>query len=156
MRICIRSVVVVLLLASVALWAADRQVGTWKLNTAKSKYTVAHPAPKSVTVTITESDGGLTIDAVGVDDKGNPIKVHWSAKFDGKDYPATGAPDGSDTVSLKRIDVDTIETTNKKGGQVVTTIRSTVSKDGKTRTSTWSGKDSKGAAETWTAFYDKQ
>jgi len=35
---------------------------------------------------------------------------------------------------VKRIDANTIETTVKKGGQVVMTVTSKVSKDGKTRT----------------------
>ncbi len=155
MRICLRSLIVVLLLASVAVWAADRQAGTWKLNSAKSKGTADHPVAKSLTVTITDQEGGIVLDAVGEDGKGNPIKVHYSAKFDGKDYPVTGAPD-YDTVSLKRVDADTMESNNKKSGQVVSTIRSVVSKDGKTRTSTWSGKDSKGSPETWAAVFDKQ
>src|SRR5262245_5359358 len=155
MRMYLRSVFAFLLLASVALWAADRQAGTWKLNPANSKGTADHPVAKSLTVTITDQEGGIVLDAVGEDGKGNPIKVHYSAKFDGKDYPVTGAPD-YDTVSLKRIDADTMDSTNKKDGKTVTTIHSVVSKDGKTRTSTWSGKDSKGNPETWTAVFDKQ
>jgi len=49
-----------------------------------------------------------------------------------------------------------MDSTNKKNGQVVSTIRSVVSKDGKTRTSTWSGKDAKGTSETWISAFDKQ
>lgn len=149
------SVFLFLLLVSVALWAADHQVGTWKLNPAKSKGTADHPVAKNVTVTIKDQDGGIVLDAEGEDAKGSPIKVHYSAKFDGKDYPVTGAAD-YDTVSLKRIDADTVDSTNKKDGKTVTTIHSVVSKDGKTRTSTWSGKDSKGNPETWTSVFDKQ
>lgn len=156
MRIGRKSLLAILLLASAALWGADSNEGTWKLNPAKSKYTTDHPAPKSLTVTFKEQPDGLVLDAVGVDAKGGPIKIHWAAKFDGKDYPSTGGADGADTVSLKRLDGDTIETTNKKNGQVITTVRSVVSKDGKMRTSTWSGKDSKGTPETWTVVFDKQ
>jgi hypothetical protein len=156
MRIYSRSIFVFLLLISVAVWAADHQAGTWKLNPAKSKGTADRPVNKSLTVTIKDQDGGIVLDAVGEDAKGSPIKVHYSAKFDGKDYPSTGSADGSDTVSLKQIDADTMDSTNKKNGQVTTTIHSVVSKDGKTRTSTWSGKDSKGNPETWTAVFDKQ
>jgi hypothetical protein len=159
-RICMRigrkGFLTILLLASVALWGADSNVGTWKLNAAKSKYTTDHPAPQSLTVTFKEQPDGLVLDAVGVDAKGEPIKIHWAAKFDGKDYPSTGAAGGADTVSLKRLDANTIETANKNNGQVVTTVRSVVSADGKTRTSTWSGKDSKGKSETWTVVFDKQ
>jgi hypothetical protein len=155
MRTQVRNVLVVLLLATVALWGADRQAGTWKVNLAQSKYTADHPAPKSITLVIEEQPGGMVLDAKGEDAKG-PTQVHWSAKFDGKDYPVTGAADGSNTVSVKRIDDNTIETTNKKNGQVTTRVRSVVSADGKTRTSTWTGPDSKGQQETWTVVFDKQ
>jgi len=156
MRTQVRTVLVVLLLAGVALWGADRNAGTWKMNPAKSKYTTDHPAPKSLIVTIEEQPGGMVLDAKGEDASGGPLHVHYSAKFDGKDYPATGAGDGSNTVSVKRIDANTVETTNKKNGQVTTRIRSVVSEDGKTRTSTWTGPDSKGQQETWTVVFDKQ
>jgi hypothetical protein len=156
MRIGKTSLLAVLLLASVALWGADPNVGTWKLNQTKSKYTTDHPAPKNLTLTFKEQPDGLILDAVGVDAKGDPIKVHWAAKFDGKDNPSTGGTDGADTVSLKHVDADTMETTNKKNGQVITQVRSVVSKDSKTRTSTWSGKDSKGNPETWTVVFDRQ
>jgi hypothetical protein len=156
MRIGKRIVLVAMLLASVALWGSSPQDGTWKLNVAKSKGTADHPVPKSVTVTIQEQAGGMTLDVVGEDAKGNPLKVHWTAKFDGKDYPSTGPGEGSTTVSVTQPDPNTIEATNKTNGQVMTTVHSVVSKDGKTRTSTWSGKDSKGNPETWISVYDKQ
>lgn len=156
MRIGRKSLLAVLLLASTAIWGADPNAGTWKLNPAKSKYTTDHPAPKNLTVTIQEQPDGMVLDAVGEDAKGNPIKVHWSAKFDGKDYPSTGAADSSDTVSVKRADANTLDITNKKNGQVTTTIHSVVAKDGKSRTSVWSGKDSKGNPETWTQVLEKQ
>jgi hypothetical protein len=145
-----------MLLASVALWGASPQAGTWKLNVAQSKGTADHPVPKNITVTIQDQAGGMILDAVGEDANGKPIKVHWRAMFDGKGYPSTGAADGSDTVSVKQPDSNTVDVTNKKNGQVTTTVHSVVSKDGKTRTSTWSGKDSKGNPETWTSVYDKQ
>ena len=156
MRIGKRIVFVVMLAASLALWGASPEAGTWKLNPAKSKGTADHPVAKNVTVTITDEAGGMTLDAVGETANGKPIKVHWSAKFDGKDYPSTGAADGSDTVSVKQPDPNTVDVTNKKNGQVTTTVQSVVSKDGKTRTSTWHGKDSKGNPETWTSVFDKQ
>jgi hypothetical protein len=143
-------------MSAVALWGADRQAGTWKVNVAKSKYTTDHPAPKSLTVVIGDQPGGIVLDAKGEDAKGGPIHVQWNAKFDGKDYPVTGSADGSDTVSVKRIDDNTMETTNKKNGQVISRVRSVVSADGKTRTSTWTGSDAKGQQETWTVAFDKQ
>jgi hypothetical protein len=51
----------------------------------------------------------------------------YEAQFDGKDYPA-GVPGRS--VSLKLIDENTIEQTEKQHGKIVRTARMTVSKDG--------------------------
>jgi hypothetical protein len=151
-----RSILFVLLLMFAALSAAGQQAGTWKLNVAKSTFTADHPAPKSLLLTITEQGGGLVLDVVGEAANGDPIRAHFDAKFDGRDYPVSGGPSGGNTVSLKRIDANTMETVTKKDGQVVTTVRSVVSPDGKTRTSTWSAKDSKGDPETWTHVFDRQ
>lgn len=155
MRTRLRNAILILLVTSVGLWAADRQMGTWKLNLEKSKYTADHPAPKSVTLNIQEQEGGLKVNVDGEDAQGNPIHISFTAKYDGKDYPMTGSAT-TDTIALKRIDANTIETTSKKNGEVVTTVRSVVSRDGKTRTSTWKGKNAKGEPETWVAVYDKQ
>ena len=155
MRVTLRKVIFALLVAPLALWAADRQGGSWKMNLEKSKYTADHPAPKSVTLNIQDQERGLKVNVEGEDAQGNPIHVEYSAKYDGKNYPQTGSPT-ADTVALTRIDADTIEVLNKKNGEIVTTVRSVVSKDGKTRTSTWTGKNAKGIPETWIAVYDRQ
>jgi hypothetical protein len=49
-----------------------------------------------------------------------------------------------------------VESTIKAGGQVVMTGRSTVSKDGKTRTSVFKGKDAQGRDVNNVVVYDKQ
>lgn len=54
----------------------------------------------------------------------------FDARFDGKDYPLIGDPAHS-TVSLKRIDENTIEETDKQGGKVIRVTRMMVSRDGK-------------------------
>jgi len=53
---------------------------------------------------------------------------HYEAKFDGRDYPDQGTTE-TDTVSLRRIDTDTIEETDKLKGRVVSVNRLTVSAD---------------------------
>jgi hypothetical protein len=146
--------VLVALVLSVTPAAADQHSGTWKMNPAKSKYS-SGPAAKSVNLKIESDEKGIKIDAEGVGGDGNPTHVEYDAKFDGKDYPATGLPYG-DTVSVKRIDANTIQATIKKGGQAVMTITSKVSADGKTRTSTFKGKDEQGRAVNNTVVYDKQ
>ena len=69
--------------------------------------------------------------------------------------PITGVPNG-DTIAVQRIDANTYESTVKKAGQVTMTVRSTVSKDGKTRTSTFKGKDAQGREVNNVVVYDKQ
>jgi hypothetical protein len=155
MRVHFRKLIFAVLVAPMALWAADRQAGTWKMNLEKSKYTADHPAPKSIRLNIQDQEGGLKVNVDGEDAQGKPIHIEYSAKYDGKDYPQTGSP-AADTVAVRRVDADAIEVTNKKGGEMVTMVRSVVSKDGKTRTSTWTGKDAKGVPETWIVVFDKQ
>jgi len=55
----------------------------------------------------------------------------YDAKFDGKDYPYKGDP-GTSRVSLKKIDANTIEETDKRNSKVIGVSRMTVSADGKT------------------------
>ena len=142
-----------LVLGSIA-HAADNQVGTWKLNVAKSKYSPG-PAPKDQTLTIESQADGLKFTIHGTDAEGKTVHVELRPKYDGKDYPMTGNPD-VDMLSMKKIDDNTIETVNKKGSKFMYTVRSVVSKDGKTRTSTYKGTNAKGQKMNNTLVYDKQ
>jgi hypothetical protein len=144
----------VALALSVTPAAADQHSGTWKMNPAKSKYSPG-PAAKNLTLKVDSDAKSVKIDSEGIDGEGNPTHVEYDAKFDGKDYPVTGLPYG-DTVSVKRIDANTIQATIKKGDQAVMTVTSKVSTDGKTRTSTFKGKDAQGRAVNNVIVYDKQ
>ena len=134
--------------------AADPQSGTWKLNTAKSSYSPG-PVPKSLTLTVKADEKSLTIHSEGVDGEGKPTKVDFTANFDGKDYPATGIAAG-DMVSVERVDANTIRVQMKKDGKTLMTVTSVVSKDGKTRTSTFVGKNNEGHDVKNVAVYDRQ
>jgi hypothetical protein len=138
----------------VATAGADQLSGTWSMNAEKSKYSPG-PPPKSVTVVVESDENNYKIGATGTDGDGKPIHVQYSAKFDGKDYPATGVAN-ADSVSVRRIDANTVETVQKKDGKVMMTITSTVSKDGKTRTSTWRGKNAEGKDVHNVVVFDKQ
>lgn len=135
--------------------ADDPFVGTWKLNHAKSKYSPG-PPPKSQTYKY-ESSGanGVKFTAEGVDARGNPIHIEYTANFDGKDYPVIGNPN-SDALFLKRMDAYTVEGANKKAGKVIRTFRRAVSKDGKTLTVTEKGTDVNGQVSNNVVVYDKQ
>jgi hypothetical protein len=142
------------LMLTVTTAVADQLSGTWKMNPEKSKYSPG-PAPKNLTVMVESDENNYKLEATGTDGDGKPTHVQYSAKFDGKDYPATGIPN-ADAVSLKRIDASTIETLQKKDGKVVMTVTTKVSKDGKTRTSTWHGKNAEGQDVHNVVVFDKQ
>jgi hypothetical protein len=64
------------------------------------------------------------------------FQEHWNgegydAKFDGKEYPMNGDP-GKTTVVLKKLNDQTVEELDHRGGKLVDRIRMTASKDGKT------------------------
>ena len=140
-------------LAGTACFAADPQMGTWKLNEAKSKITPG--TTKFNTVTFKSTFGNTKVTADGTDASGKPIHVEWSGKFDGKDYAVTGDPSGN-TRSYRKVDDRTLEVTVKKNGKVIVTARTIVSSDGKSRTATVSGTTPKGKKFKNVAVYDKQ
>jgi hypothetical protein len=111
----------------------DPRDGTWELNLAKSKF--AGRAPKSDTRTFNVVGDEVTYTAKGVNADGKPTVRQWTARFDGEDVPFVGSP-LYDSISIKRIDASTSESILKKEGKTVSRIRSVVSADGKTMTST--------------------
>ena len=133
---------------------ADEHSGTWKMNPAKSNYSPG-PAPKSITVKIVSDADNMKLTSDGIDAAGKPTHVEYTAKYDGKDYPITGIPN-ADTIALERLDASTIRSTTKKGDQVVMTVTSVISKDGKTRTATFKGKNAEGLDVNNVVVYDKQ
>jgi hypothetical protein len=147
--------ILVVFALSLAAAGADVQSGTWKMNPSKSKYNPG-PAPRSLTVRIESDENGFKLDSQGVDANGQPFHTHFEAKFDGKDNPAPGLPNGADTVSVKRLNDYTIQSSQKKGGELLVTVTVVVSKDGKTRTSTYEGKDAQGHAVHQVVVYDRE
>ena len=151
-----RTIVLTLALCFVAAavcFASDVQVGTWKLNEAKSKLAPGLPKNSTVVYEATGDDVKVTVD--GTDKDGKPAHNEWKGEVDGKDYPVTGDPN-SDTRSLKKIDDHTLQLTAKKGEKVTITGQIAVSADGKTRTVTTSGTDATGKKISSTAVYVKQ
>jgi hypothetical protein len=134
-------------------FAADPQMGTWKLNEAKSKITPG--TMKNTHVVYSSMLGQVKIKSDGMDPSGKPIHVEWSGKFDGKDYPVSGDPN-SDTRSYTKVNERTLTTANKKNGKVMVTGQIVVSADGKSRTVTLNGTTPKGKKFKNVAVYDKQ
>jgi hypothetical protein len=143
----------VLLVGITVCFASNPNLGTWKLNEAKSKLAPGYPKNTKVVYEAAGDNIKATVD--GVDGQGKPTHNDWTGKFDGKDYPVTGDPN-SDTRSIKQIDDRTLELTVKKGGKVTMSGRVVLSTDGKSRTLTLSGTDPAGKKVTSISVYDKQ
>jgi len=152
----VRAIVLMLMLCVVGVvvsFAADNpNMGTWKLNEAKSKFAPGSPMN---TMVVYEAAGDMVKVTTDGTSSGAPIHTEWTGKFDGKAYPVTG--DSSvDTRAYKKVNDRTLDLTNKKGDKVTTTGRIVVSADGKSRTVTTTRTDSDGKKSTSTAVYDKQ
>lgn len=129
------------------------QMGTWKLNEARSKFVPG--AAKNNTVVYEAAGDNVKVTVDGTDREGKPTHNEWTGKFDGKDYPVNGDPD-ADMRSYKSVNAHTLALTNKKRGKVTLTGLIVVSADGKTRTVTTTATDSQGKRIKNTAVYDKQ
>lgn len=141
-------------LTGAAFASTDPQVGTWKLNVAKSKFSPG-PVPTAAT-TMIEAVGAGTKVVVDQTLADGALR-HWefTTNYDGKDSPVTGSPD-TDMVARKLVDPNTVETITKKDGKVMTTQLSVVSKDGLTRTVTTKGVNAKGEKMNNVSVYEKQ
>jgi hypothetical protein len=139
--------------------SAEPWLGTWTLNLTKSTYRPG-PPPKSSTSTIEPWQGDVKVTVDTVPAQGPPIHLENSAKFDAKDYPVLGAPPSGTPAASNATRAytrthDHVEYVTKVDGDVSTTTKWTVSRDGKTLTVTITGKDALGQAIKNTQVYDK-
>ena len=146
------AVILALISSGLAMAQDDPFVGTWKLNVAKSHYDPG-PPPKSQTRTW-ESSGKVTVE--GIDAMGKPKNSEFTFKTDGKDYPASGATNGADSVAGKIIDGNTVQATFKMSGKPIEAATYTVSKNGKVLTIASKGTNESGQSFKNFQVYDKQ
>jgi hypothetical protein len=145
--------VLVLLLLSASLMAVDDPFsGTWKFNPAKGHRNP--PLPKSEVAHVEADANTFKFSIEGVDDKDQPFKSSYEAKYDGKEYPISGNP-GSEVVSLKRVSEHEIKFTTKKAGKVTSKLDVVVSKNGQSTTVN-SINYSEGKLVKESSVYDKQ
>jgi hypothetical protein len=75
-------------IAAVAVaFASEANMGTWRLNEAKSKFPAG--VGKNNTVMYEAAGDSIKVTVDGVDGKGSPTQNEWTEKIHGKDYPAT-------------------------------------------------------------------
>jgi hypothetical protein len=133
---------------------------TWKFNAAKSKYDPSSLALKSNTITYIIV--GDTIQAItdGLDARGRATHTEYTARFDGRTYPGKFLLGGKsnpdqDGVMWTKIDNNTYETTTMLKGKPLVTSRIVVAPDGKSRTTTQTGKNAQGQTINNTVVYDR-
>ena len=147
------TLVVLFAAVTVCFAAEDVNMGTWKLNEAKSK--ISPGTPKNTTVVYAAAGDSVKVTVDGVAANGKPAHTEWTGKFDGKDYAITGDP-VSDMRAYKPVNDHTLALTEKKGSKITNTGRVVVSAEGKTRTVTVNGTDANGNKTSVTFVYDKQ
>jgi hypothetical protein len=153
--------VAALALSATIVRGADTFAGTWILNPAKSKFSPG-PGPKSNTQKIESVADGMKVVTDGVNAEGKKTHNEYTVKFDGQDSPehpmvdGKPNPNGADMISVKKVDDFTYEATTKQKGKVLTVTRNVISKDGKTRTATATGKNAQGQTVSNTVVWEKQ
>lgn len=143
--------------------AQDANIGTWKLNEAKSHF--GKGATKNHTVVYEKAGADIKVIVDGNTADGSATHNEWTGKFDGKYYAVTGDPN-SDARMYSKINNRTLSITGKKDARVTLTGTIMVSRNGKVRTvvTNINGRDNfnitgRKAKDRWVtskAVYDKQ
>jgi len=128
--------------------SGNSELGTWKMDPAKSKTN-----NKAVTNTI-ETVGDsvkVTVDVIRADSESH---YSYTVKFDGQFVKIDGVAASGEEVSATRIDANTVRYAFKRAGKPAGTQTIVVSADGKTRTQTMG--DASGKPNGTVQVYDKQ
>jgi hypothetical protein len=143
--------------SATAAFGADDSLGTWKLNTAKSKYSPGPLPVKSVTSVREAAGDGVKVTNTGERADGSAINATYTAKFDGSPATVSGQGAPYDTVSLKQVHAkkftyEAKNTANKYHvhGEIE------ISHDGKTMTFKSKGTDAEGKPISVELVYEKQ
>src|SRR5262249_54084710 len=104
--------------------AADPFVGTWKLDSRKSKFTLGDPSFIVATMQIESTGNGLKSTASAANGEGLASDFTFNCSLDGTPckviaaLPMRGST-AVDTISLKRVNDHTITATGMKNGKLV-------------------------------------
>ena len=129
-----RSIIVLFFVCLLALTisvAQNANLGTWKLNEAKSEIPAGMGKNTAVVYSAAGSDIKVTTD--GVDAAGQPSHTEWTGKFDAKPYPVTGDPNVTYR-AYKAKGERLLLLANMKGDTTVSNGKIQLAKDGKSRT----------------------
>jgi hypothetical protein len=155
----------VLLLAilgwSSTLWAADPLVGTWKLNTAKSRFSPAilgNQAPfREAIMTIREVDGQIEILYKGTRTDGSSVLQQSTVPREGGVLKyQRGGPGDRVIVIFTRFDAHNGCFTRLQNSKQVYVNVTFISRDGKTQQDNYKGTDARGKPFEQIVIYERQ
>lgn len=131
----------------------DPLIGSWVMDSTKSTF-MPGPVPDERIMTFEAIPNGFKNSMKTTGAFGNVDDVVYEAKYDGKDYPASPLTP-LDTVSLKRINANTVERIGKAQGKEVETTMFKLSSDGKILTLTVKG-ETHGAPYSSVQIYSRE
>jgi hypothetical protein len=130
----------------------DSLLGNWVLDRGKSTFE-PDTALLNRSLSFEAKDGGVSFNQKTVQGNGNTTEINFTAKYDSKDVSIEGSQ--LDTISLKRVDANTVERTGKVKGQAAENVTMKVSGGGKVLTITTKGSID-GVDYSSTQVYEKQ
>src|SRR4029453_9971592 len=135
--------------------ADNPQIGFWKMNMTKSKFSTG-TGFKSATSRIEAVDGGVThtVNSVYID--GTSPRYSYRTKYDGKDMPVTGHSPYGDTTAISHVDANTTRTVYKNKGQGTVIQISVARRDRKRGAVPTKGTNPAGQAVDNLSVYDRQ
>ncbi|HEX7758724.1 MAG TPA: hypothetical protein VF459_04430 [Caulobacteraceae bacterium] len=131
----------------------DPILGTWTLNAGKSTFTPG-PGWRSQVRVYQAVPAGVLVTWTGVDAGGQSMRVSYTVRYDGRDYPMKGSA-SYDTLNAVRIDARTVRSEEKRDGKTVGIAVRTVSADGKRLTITDEGTSRKGQTFSQVLVFDR-
>jgi len=131
-----------LLLGTAAFAQNNSLTGTWKLDVKQSDFG-SDPAPKSLTVTVKDTQKMFSVHGRGIDDKGKTFSYSWSGPEDGSMHPGMSNGKVSGKMSARK-EGDTLVRHSEDLDASSYDYRATVSSDGNTATEEMTGKDKGG------------
>ena len=129
---------------AVSAWGADPLVGTWKVNTEKSKASNGQPGPKEEVVKIEEQGGSLLSTIRGTSASGETYSYQFTIPKKGGHVTYISAAPAAHWDNIKRTNNRTMDGTIIRDGKVVQAVHGTISRDGKTFTLVGKGTDAQG------------
>ena len=147
-----------------SLWAADPLIGTWKLNTAKSKYAPdSQLSKKEYTIVVRDAGDLFEVTETGIRNDGSPVAAKFMFPQKGGALmppkeplkSQTPVPQGAYFVATV-IEPGNFYNTHLQDGKQVRVVHVEVGKDGKTMRISIKGMDARGKPCEDLEFYERR